>query len=406
MNKNDNNITQLGLNIPINIKTLTPLHIGGNTVLSPLADYVMDAQKNICIIDSMKLAEAVTITNNTDAYIREVQAVVTEKKGRMLPDFARNKLKKEIETLTTGDVIKSYGIANPIDIDCCIKTDGLAYLPGSSLKGALRNAILQNWLGSGSTESDRALNDFLTALKVFAKRDDLKKNRKKNEIENAFREKMEEKLFGNLKQSERLAASCLRVPDTGTVALESLSVYQLERFHLINDENKERNILVLKECISNDIQFKTTISIDYYNIVGDKIFHKVFKDIVSKLQLFILLNNNSLDLIKYEIAVLDNRDVLAGKLKMYREKLEEIKEKIEISENRKAYMRLGFGKMQFYQTIALSIFKKLGSDENNDDWVQYLCYCNDLSEEISAVYPVTRVLTTSGLKPLGWIELS
>ncbi len=91
---------------------------------------------------------------------------------------------------------------------------------------------------------------------------------------------------------------------------------------------------------------------------------------------------------------------------MYREKLEEIKEKIEISENRKAYMRLGFGKMQFYQTIALSIFKKLGSDEKNHDWVQYLRYCNDLSEEISAVSPVTRVLTTSGLKPLGWIELS
>ena len=392
---------ELGILIPLNIRTVTPLHIGGNDLLSPLADYWMDEQKNIHLVNEGLLAAAVYDKSKTNEYIKSVEQVATEKKGKMLYDFVKDSLHKDMPDLLTGIYYKSFGIENPIEIDCCIQTDGMPYIPGSSIKGALRSAILQNWLSSGKAESNKALNDFLDALRTFSQRNDLNNGKKISEIEKVFREKTEESLFGGLRDDNRLAASCLRVNDTGSVRTEKAAVYQLDRFNLLSGE---RNIPVLKQCIDKDAVLSTTVNIDYYSY-REKKYHGVFKDILSKAELFALINSVTLHVLNYEFALMGNKEVYAAKLKAYEDFMGTMKERIEQCNNKKAFMRLGFGKMQFYQTIAMSLFAKLGRDEENAEWVQYLCYCNKMSEDLSAVYPSTRVLTSSGQLPLGWIEL-
>lgn len=394
---------QLGIHIPVTIQTVTPLHIGGNDVLSPLADYWMDEQRNIHLVSGELLAGAVYESGKINDFIRSVEQVVTEKKGRMLTDFVKYTLRKDMDAFSAKAFWKSYGIENPIEIDCCIQTDGLPYIPGSSLKGALRTALLQNWLGSNSGESNRALDDFLTVLKVFAKRDDLKKSKQADEIEKVFCEKIEEKLFGSLKDNDRLAASYLRINDTGTAMPEQIAVYQLERYNLLTGDRG--TIPVLKQCISRRSLFNTAVHIDYYSC-REKKFHRLFRDIETKEQLFAMLNRTTLQVLSYELGLMENDEVYAGKLRSYEDFMAALKEEIEQSGNRKAWLRLGYGKMQFYQTIALNLFARLGKDEENPDWVQYLCYCNKMSDDLAAVYPSTRVLTGSGQEPLGWVQLS
>ncbi len=399
---NNSITTSLGCKIPVSIKLLSPLHIGGTDVLSPLADYWMDKEKNICLVNSQALAELVSSSGQVERYIRGVENVAIEKKGKFLQSLVKDDLKGELETMLTGEKIPSSGIQNPIEIDCCIKTDDSPYIPGSSLKGAIRSAILQDWLASGSKESEFALNEFLNALMHFAHRNDLKPGKRLDEIEKAFREKMEEQLFGSLRDNNRLAASCLRVTDTEAGPFADLAVYQLERHNLFTGD---RNIPVLKECINTGNTYATRINIDYLSC-PKKSFHPLFRDIQSNTQLFDLLNRCSLRLLDYEIKILDREGIEKRKLTEYTNFMLAMKDSIKSNGSSKAIFRLGFGKMQFYQTIALGIFQKQGGNEDDEKWVQYLSYCNKLSFDVAAVYPTTRVLTSVGQRQLGWVEIS
>lgn len=394
---------ELGVKIPLQIKILTPVHIGGNAVLSPLADYWIDETKNIHLVDGAALAGAMYEAGQTDRYIEQVKAVVTEKKGKVLQDFVRHTLQGEIKDFLGGISYKSFGIHNPVDIDCCIQTDGEAYIPGSSLKGALRSFILQNWLLSGKPESEKALEEFLQAVVIFSNRTDLRKNKQTSEIENVFREKAEEKLFGKLKDDKRLAASCLRVYDTGAVVNKEVSVYQLDRISILSGQSGKESIPVLKQCIDKNAELTTTVYIDY-NTAHNKQYHAIFKDIAGKEQLFRMINGVSIELVNYELSVFNSQDADQRRFQNYTDFLNAMKERIKEAGGNKAYMRLGYGKMQFYQTIALAVFKKTGNDEQANDWISYLNYCDGLNGDIPAIYPATRVLTSAG-EPMGWIEL-
>jgi CRISPR-associated protein Csm5 len=399
---NNSSATVLGCKIPVEIKLLSPLHIGGTEVLSPLADYWMDANKNICLVNSQALAEMVSSSGQVDRYIRGVESIATERKGKFLQSLVKDDMKGDMQTVLTGEKIPSSGIENPVEIDCCIKTDGLPYIPGSSLKGAIRSAILQDWLASGSPASENALNEFINALENFARRNELKPGKRMDEIEKVFRESMEERLFGRLRDNNRLAASCLRVTDSEAGTFDDLTIFQLERFNLFTGD---RNIPVLKECIKPGSIYTNRINIDYLSC-PNKSFHPVFKDIQNRSQFFELLNRSSLRLIEYESKIMDGEEIERRKLSEYTDFMLTMKERIKKKGNDKAIMRLGFGKMQFYQTIALGIFQKLGSNEENEKWIQYLCYCNKLSDDLAAIYPTTRVLTSVGQRQLGWVELS
>jgi CRISPR/Cas system CSM-associated protein Csm5 (group 7 of RAMP superfamily) len=135
--------------------------------------------------------------------------------------------------------------------------------------------------------------------------------------------------------------------------------------------------------------------------------HPLLQNLHSKEAFFKLVNRFSLDVISYEEALADYKGVQSHTLRSYFDTVNELKENIQNYGNTKGYLRLGFGKMQFYQTIALTLFKQKGSNEYNEHWIKYLRYCNgNIDETIPAIFPSTRFLTTLGQQPLGWVELS
>ena len=209
--------TPLGNTMPVQIKTITPVHIGGNERLSPLADYWMDGQKNIQLINQEALARFVYDTNNADAYISAVKDVADVNKGRVLPQFVQQNLKKDFDALKSGIYFKSYGVENPIEIDCCIKTDGLPYIPGSSLKGAIRNIFMLDWLCSNTEESNGVLNVFLDRLAKNIPKSKGEQKFKFAEVLKAYAYEVEEIFFDSVNSKQKLPASCLRINDSSNL---------------------------------------------------------------------------------------------------------------------------------------------------------------------------------------------
>ncbi|SFP83127.1 type III-A CRISPR-associated RAMP protein Csm5 [Parafilimonas terrae] len=388
----------LGVHMPVTIKTITPLHIGSGEVLSPLADYWMDDKKNIHLINQDAFSQLIQKKNRTNEYVKFATAIANENKTNALSNFAKTFLDEEISALSEKIIFKSFGINNPIKIDCCLQTEGKPFVPGSSLKGAIKTILLLNWLNSGEEESDNILDKFLDALNEAVVNNNTWK------VEESYIHDVEEKLFGVLKGNARMPASCLRIPDTNSIELSDIVIYKVDRFNLFKAETADSSISVLKQCIPKQYAFQTSIYLDFYSVKKQE-HHFAFREITSKQKLFATINKASLSVLEHEYFIMSSNKVTA-RLKEYDSHLGRIKSAIEESNNQKAFLRLGFGKLQFYQTIALSILKYFDYDDENREWNNYLRYCNKFKKDISSFYPVTRVLTSIGQEPLGWVELS
>src|SRR5450759_1267464 len=140
------NKTPLGYSLPLTMRVITPVHIGSADVLSPIADYYFDNNK-INLIDSDRFAELLVMKKKDIEFIRAVERITNEKKTTFLKNFCQLHLQCELKDIPVTKSIPAIGnLGNPTEINQCIKTDGKPYLPGSSLKGAIRSAILFHWL--------------------------------------------------------------------------------------------------------------------------------------------------------------------------------------------------------------------------------------------------------------------
>ncbi|HHE38744.1 MAG TPA: type III-A CRISPR-associated RAMP protein Csm5, partial [Candidatus Cloacimonetes bacterium] len=124
----------------IKIEVLSPLHIGDNENknLSSLSDFIVDGDK-IKLIDHQKL-ESIFSENPhiMEDYIKEIKTHSQQKFS--LKSFLQ-KYKISIEEITESESIPFIGQFNGKEIHPFISENGKKYLPGSSVKGAIRNAL-------------------------------------------------------------------------------------------------------------------------------------------------------------------------------------------------------------------------------------------------------------------------
>ena len=392
----------LGTAFPVTIKVLTPLHIGNGETLSPYADYVLDSNRNLRLINADALATALYDQKQIDHYIKDVIDTSTISKQAVLSQFIQHDLKADINAFMSKETLEGFGIENPILVDRCITTDGKAYLPGSSLKGAIRSALLHHWLRSGNTGSKNALEAFMMALKELNRRSDMSVGKKIGAVEKKFSELVEESFFGSIKQKERLPMSCLRVNDTGTCLITDRGAWQADRISLKTGESSQYNI---KECVRPGTIFSTTISIDYYE---SRQYHAILEAINSKESLYEVLYQYTYDNLEHEwmlLGMMDER-IQRHALTPYDDFVNKTKDEMENSPASVSYLRIGAGKMQLYQTIGNALYKHLGNDDEHPSWCLYLDYLAKFEEISRNVYPATRILTADSQLPFGWTILS
>lgn len=129
----------------LKVKVLSPVHIGNGNIISPYTDFVY---KDNCLlyIDNQKLWSDISKNEKIiDEYVGVIKNKdLSSKEKYTLEDFLkRNNI--DIDKYIY-EKVNCYGDIKAVEINEVVKTSGRPYIPGSSLKGAIRTALLYNYL--------------------------------------------------------------------------------------------------------------------------------------------------------------------------------------------------------------------------------------------------------------------
>lgn len=132
----------------VTLETITPVHIGTGEELVKNEDFIQDGSR-LAIINENKLADI--LGDEVEAYLDFVNP---NKKGdRNLLKFLRENIKSNFQTQDIASrYIDSSGLSNvPKLKQALIDAQGKHYIAGSSLKGAIRTAMLNDLIDKDSS---------------------------------------------------------------------------------------------------------------------------------------------------------------------------------------------------------------------------------------------------------------
>lgn len=345
------------------IKTLTPVHIGNGETLSPYGDYIKD-DDYIYIIDYTKLENYLRDSGQSEKMIDDFVEIISKQAAGNKSDrytiknfFGNNKLdfKKFISSK-----IKLVGKINNEEISQIIKTANRPIIPGSTVKGAIRTALLYNHLH----------------------KDGYRFHKMKSKYNGG-------EIFGKYGEDQM---KYLHVSDSNPLAPESMIIIHTDRWDL---KKKKSTIPLMKEAIS--VNQKLNIRIQ--SKAADQ------NSLDSKLNYLLQGNENMIidkvnkftrDNLKKEIDVL--KAYSKSKLSNVISKYTEIYNKIEENNTNSMILRVGAGKTYFDNTIA-NILKERDLKKVREEL--------DLTDY--EPFPITRTVITDDSQisnTLGWIELT
>lgn len=310
----------------VRIQTLTPIHIGSGEFLRNNVDFVEYQEGNksyIGIIDPKKILELIGV-EHIDAWMtaiekrENIQDFVSRKNEHARPlDYISRKLENKVVSIKEGDTLK-----------ICIH-DGLGkpYIPGSSIKGAIRTAVLATL-----PKTTTALNN-IVKVKYGGKKDVSAKS-------------VETELFGSDPTSD-----IFRFIKIGDAYFNNGCEFTARLINLNIRGNKDlidKSKAQLVEAISVDqcTEFTMKVDKDSYNKAKSQWsgknplgnFPEGMKDIAS---LFDLVNIHTTKLVKEEIDYWTNKKDKSG-AELYIKNMKEILQKIDLCKSGKeCVLRIG-----------------------------------------------------------------
>ncbi len=357
----------------IHLIPLSPIHIGNGEELTSTGEFLTTSEY-IYFLDHDKLMDQL---KQMDLFEEYVEKILEAEKGFDFYDVLNN-WNIDIQSLTKRSVKLHQQGLNPANnnvLHLHIKTNNQPYIPGSSIKGLLRMAILFKYLQDhpetlsdieGNIEDKLNYKSPLWALKQY--------------WSDKERKLLPEKVF-----------QAIRPYDSELVPDKELLIVQTYRRNLYSDDSDGLDWLT--ECIfsTNPIPFEFTLyadfeNFDYFNFLKKLDLNSLFK----------IINLHSLRLINQELELLQRASMTFEVRKMVSDQLEELKKQIEISDNEYAITRLGKGKTIFFQTILPLLNQELRNQILN------LFKKEDDTGEI----PRTRVLSVKDKLLFGWMKLT
>ncbi len=360
----------------LNLKTISPVAITDGNVLSNISDYYLDNDA-VHYIDNRKVESF--FLKHPDLIEKFVNATLkSNENNRSNINFKADVLQK-IMKVNPADYVKyslpARGVpdSSKVQIKTIMKSAGKPYLPGSSIKGAIKTALLYDWL----IEANAGKN-FLNNLCSNLKSRNFDKYGFLSDIEKHIRQ------FA-LKENTNGFVRTFRVSDTNTLPIDKVEVIKTHRLHLTNSE-KQGNIPIVTEAIMEGNEFE--LELTDQGIINDP---ELLFDAVS------IFNQSVLwfewDLLDQKIAI-DNKNKKT--LSSYYEKINKLIEK----ETDKMYLRVGSGKSNFNNSIGLAVYK------NDEDSYKKMRKILRIGEEDSKYFPLTRSVIVDDKSQLGWVEIS
>jgi len=359
----------------LQIEILTPVSVGSGEVLSPYSDYVYD-KGYVYYLDHDSLLEQINKRPNGQRLIDEFVNVVKGQAKSNDPD--KIKLKGFLER--NGLDYKKYcywklpaseEVREQVQLH--VKSAGQPYIPGSSLKGAIRTALLTHLL-------------FLDNEDKFIKyiNEEKEKSRSFSYIG--------QDIFGKFGDD---SLKYLQVSDSRPFNQEDMKIVKFYKFNL---KNKKLDIPIVKEVLSQGV---STISIkisepkEELNKLNRKLSSLLFER--NEAVLLEIINEYTNKNIEIELEQLQKfKSAETAEIeKFYRSLLESLKS---ADKKKEAYLRIGSGKTYYNNTIAQKL-----SVQNIERIVK-----NNFKKANPKAFPLTRTVVLEGgrREVPGWIKIS
>lgn len=305
----------------IKIKTLTPVHVGSGETLQYGNDFVIgkvDGYKSIGIVDANKVLNIIGEGNIT-AWVRAIdenkptdEIVNRYRRGTPIADYCKRII--DDYTDTDNDTVNNTDTLKEQIID----GRGIPYIPGSSIKGAMRTAVL--------------------ASNSYPEREFLNGRGRPNAKE------VESTLFGEDPNSNIFRF--LQVGDAFFgenfgIATRAVNINERER-RSYWDKSKSQ---LIESIGSNDeSSFNLKLNLQLYEIAKDQV-HLLPACMESVPALFELINGHTIELINQEISTWEKKENAdsSEKVSTYVDRMSSILNAANECDKSSCVLRIGYG---------------------------------------------------------------
>ncbi len=365
----------------VKITTLTPVCIGDGQKLSPFSDYKLKGDKLIYLNQEVIKKALEKQPNLIDDYVRGIISGMDNTGNKFdVESFFYHRAKLDLSSLKLKEVDSTAQPKGNKNLYTILKQVGkYPYIPGSSLKGAIKTALLYNWLIENN-------NDWCeNYLKLLDKNSSLTQEELKDK-----KKKFEDILDNQLKKFE------FAVSDSDIFPENSIKVIDTKRLHL-----KEGKFIIPQTWEA--IKENNNVSISISSIKTEAV------ELINWTEICSIINQYSQNSNDQEWEIFKNfrneKNKLSDNLFSF---YETIKKSINNADDKTCYLRLGSGKGYYFNSIGLALFK---TDRTNNK-VLFYKFLRQMKFKVSKKYrlqakefPLTRVIDFKNQEPLGWIKM-
>ena len=277
------------------LEVLTPLHIGGADYKSKLdkKEYIFDKdKKTLTLIDNEKFIAFLIKKNLFEKYIAYIEnnvnaKVMIQNRNINLFNFLKaNNIDKDIQDFRKKAPIKlDMNIENMNDIKLMLRdVQGKPYIPGTSIKGALINLLLVDYIIKNREKFSKEKRIILSECKKT--NDDRSIRNLKNEIKKIVNQIEKSIIYGNNKDLEKSKRFGISVSDSYSYSNTRTNFYQDIDEKRTNKpgEDKSRPMPVAREYIISNSIFDFDITLDIDLLEESKLKIKNIDDLIDSIE--------------------------------------------------------------------------------------------------------------------------
>ena len=277
------------------LEVLTPLHIGGADYKSKLdkKEYIFDKdKKTLTLIDNEKFIAFLIKKNLFEKYIAYIEnnvnaKVMIQNRNINLFNFLKaNKIDKDIQDFRKKAPIKlDMNIENMNDIKLMLRdVQGKPYIPGTSIKGALINLLLVDYIIKNREKFSKEKRIILSECKKT--NDDRSIRGLKNDIKKIVNQIEKSIIYSDNKSLEKSKKFGISVSDSYSYSNTRTNFYQDIDEKRTNKpgEDKSRPMPVAREYIIANSIFDFDITLDIDLLEESKLKIKNIDDLIDSIE--------------------------------------------------------------------------------------------------------------------------
>ena len=382
----------------IKITAITPVCIGDGQKLSPFSDYKLKDGKLIYLNQETIKQVLKTRPNLIEDFVKGIISGMDNTGSKFdIERFFYNYAKIDLASITLKTIDSTAVPKGNKNLYTIIKNAGVhPYIPGSSLKGAIKTALLYIWL---QDKNNHWCKDY---LKLYDKNSTGNLSKKEEDNLPDGKKALEEELNNKLNSFE------FAVSDSDLFPEDSIKAIDTKRLQL-----KEGKFTIPQTWEAIKENSSATLSISSIKMGKDELLN--WTQIYKVINLF-SQNSNDIEWEIFDNCCGENNkfddDIYNSLFSFYNS----IEKNINNADATTCYLRLGSGKGYYFNSIGLALYNADETEDKklfvnflrNNGFGKIFNRKNKQWEEFdlqSDEFPLTRVLDFKTSNPLGWVKL-